>query len=521
MSDTLFDLTSYTRQSSSFTDYDLDLQGDDPLPIVYRTGKNTKSSRGFKEIPTDVVVESEQDAKSSRGLICSKPADCLTVSADLEKPLELPEESLSPNLSKLTQMHGQCCNITPQTSPFTTTSKITTPGAGNSICTPLDSLVPEPVTLDCERDYFTQNQPSGLKPCAVSVKEDPSLSLLKTLKDLSITDFEQCLEDSEWQGICGTIRSSYRQRNSERRTKETDCSSLPTPTTYPKGSGKHRPAGQNKLESSLRKHIQKGDKLNSQVVGWMMGFRPGYVESVLMDGGLNIQLPFIPEFVTTPQNDEKPAIFTLDPSVQNKPRSLSVESSISIPLPNPLELNEKRSLIDEPQANPLELNPLELSEKRSLIDEPQANPLELNPLELSEKRSLIDEPQANPLELNSFPVLGENLNPLEPNTNLVLGETTKPRASGWLENYTKNKKLKGGIIATYPRCEGDRNPDNPDHWYWAYRWEEKRQDAKSDNGYVTRAVSLSKDKVQAVNLAIALHWSVEKILSFIRGELTD
>jgi len=33
MSDTLFDLTSYTRQSKSFTDYDFDIQGEEPLPL--------------------------------------------------------------------------------------------------------------------------------------------------------------------------------------------------------------------------------------------------------------------------------------------------------------------------------------------------------------------------------------------------------------------------------------------------------------------------------------------------------
>jgi hypothetical protein len=42
---------------------------------------------------------------------------------------------------------------------------------------------------------------------------------------------------------------------------------------------------------------------------------------------------------------------------------------------------------------------------------------------------------------------------------------TKPRASGWLEHYTKNKKLKSGIIAIYACVEGERDPDNPDHWY--------------------------------------------------------
>lgn len=95
------------------------------------------------------------------------------------------------------------------------------------------------------------------------------------------------------------------------------------------------------------------------------------------------------------------------------------------------------------------------------------------------------------------------------------------RASGWLEKYTKNKKLKSGVTTTYPRVEGEREPDNPEHWYWAYRWEEKRESAKSGNGCVTRAISLPKDKVQAVSLAIARDCPVEKILAFIRGELTN
>jgi len=57
------------------------------------------------------------------------------------------------------------------------------------------------------------------------------------------------------------------------------------------------------------------------------------------------------------------------------------------------------------------------------------------------------------------------------------------RASGWLEPCTKTKLLKSGITATYPLVEGERDPNNPHHWYWAYRYEEKTQGAtKSDNG---------------------------------------
>lgn len=74
------------------------------------------------------------------------------------------------------------------------------------------------------------------------------------------------------------------------------------------------------------------------------------------------------------------------------------------------------------------------------------------------------------------------------------------------------------MSATYPRVEGERDPENLEHWYWAYRWEEKRDNAKSDNGYVTRAVSLPRKKVQAVQLVITLGWSMEKILQFIKGE---
>ena len=91
-------------------------------------------------------------------------------------------------------------------------------------------------------------------------------------------------------------------------------------------------------------------------------------------------------------------------------------------------------------------------------------------------------------------------------------------ASGWLEHYTKTKKLKNGISATYPPCRGERDPDNPEHWYWAYRYEQKHDNARSDNGYITRAVSLPRVKVEAVSLAIACGWSVEKILKFIRSK---
>lgn len=43
-------------------------------------------------------------------------------------------------------------------------------------------------------------------------------------------------------------------------------------------------------------------------------------------------------------------------------------------------------------------------------------------------------------------------------------------ASGCLYRYLKNIKLKLGVIASYPRTKGARNPDNINHWYWGYSY---------------------------------------------------
>lgn len=183
-----------------------------------------------------------------------------------------------------------------------------------------------------------------------------------------------------------------------------------------------------------------------------------------------------------------------------------------------IPLEPKQSLVlGDNRNNSLLLGP---EQQNLVLGDNQDN---LFPLEPEQKRSLVLEEGNSyasviPLEPEQEPnlVLGDNQN----NSSLLEPEPpTKRKASGWLERYTKTKKLKGGAIATYPRVEGERDPNNSEHWYWAYRWEEKRDTAKSDNGYVTRAVSLPKNKVEAVQLAIARRWSQEQILSFIQGEL--
>jgi len=93
----------------------------------------------------------------------------------------------------------------------------------------------------------------------------------------------------------------------------------------------------------------------------------------------------------------------------------------------------------------------------------------------------------------------------------------KRYASGWLEHYVKTKKLKNGTISTFPKVEGHREQDFPEHWYWAYKYEEKNPVAKSSNGFITRAVSVPCSKVVSVKYAISSRWSVSQILQLIKS----
>ncbi|GEM_PF-5794541 len=102
--------------------------------------------------------------------------------------------------------------------------------------------------------------------------------------------------------------------------------------------------------------------------------------------------------------------------------------------------------------------------------------------------------------------------------NPIPPELSKKRsASGWLEHYTKNKKLKDGTIATFPRVEGHREPEEPSHWYWAYKYEEKTPIAKSANGCITRAFSVPSSLVYSVRYAIASRWSISDILQLLKS----
>lgn len=54
-----------------------------------------------------------------------------------------------------------------------------------------------------------------------------------------------------------------------------------------------------------------------------------------------------------------------------------------------------------------------------------------------------------------------------------ISKAYEQKARGCLYKYLENKKLKDGRIVSYPRVDGERDPDNQNHWRWGFCWEEK------------------------------------------------
>ena len=461
--------------------------------------------------------------------------------------------SLKPDSSsKTTPPPGEFSATDSQKLQSTATSKTITPSQENLTSTQLDFLAPVLALQETEPDLTTQNQNSGLKPCAALPMAAPASSSLKILQDLSPEDYEQFLGDCEWLAISGMIRKSYQLRNLDRPKKEKGFLSLPTPTTYAKGSTGCRPAGATRLEQKLRPYITKGDKLNPAVPGWMMGFPVGWVEWPLMDTGetISVQLPFIPEYATTLINDEIVTTCTPVQSAPSKLRSQSSESVTSLTLhpikKSDIELNlyicnsslsigkitevwqtcftvdwksETKCYFwerDDEVINRLAIAPQALVTKflKDKFYVECTQQLKANPTQ--EQLILCPSCGLQHIYLSG----GCGMCGLAPEnfleeTERAAASTQQPKRrqrKGCLYKYLENKKLKNGDIASYPRVIGHRSPDNPTHWRWGFNWEEK-----IDGEWKGR--SIGSVPVGAIALIQSMQnegVSLEKIIDFIR-----
>jgi hypothetical protein len=100
--------------------------------------------------------------------------------------------------------------------------------------------------------------------------------------------------------------------------------------------------------------------------------------------------------------------------------------------------------------------------------------------------------------------LGENLGD---HTSEI---SPKKNPSGSLYAFNQEKKDKHGNVKTYPKVEGDRSMGNPDHWFWAYCWDEK-----VNGRWKTFKRSVPREKLSKVRMAIDANQPVSEILKII------
>ena len=86
----------------------------------------------------------------------------------------------------------------------------------------------------------------------------------------------------------------------------------------------------------------------------------------------------------------------------------------------------------------------------------------------------------------------------------------KKNPSGSLYAFIQEKKDKHGNVKTYPKVEGARSTGNPDHWFWAYCWDEK-----VNGKWKTFKRSVPREKLSKVRIAIDANQPVSEILKII------
>ncbi|MDB9392474.1 hypothetical protein [Microcystis aeruginosa] len=86
----------------------------------------------------------------------------------------------------------------------------------------------------------------------------------------------------------------------------------------------------------------------------------------------------------------------------------------------------------------------------------------------------------------------------------------KKNPSGSLYAFNQEKKDKHGNVKTYPKVEGARSTGNPDHWFWAYCWDEK-----VNGRWKTFKRSVPREKLSKVQMAIDANQPVSEILKII------
>jgi hypothetical protein len=304
--------------------------------------KDTSIRHAPKPTACDYQNEQEGSQKKSEALLQSEAQNdgqekennqCLDTWISFQAVEDLPsqpvplEEYEQLSLWKSTPTLNSSCDRTSQEFQFTPISEITTQNQENSIFYRWDSPVWGQVMQELEQDYLTQNQHFGEKDLDALLKLNPSSVLSNSLKELSDEDFELFLGDLVWQDTLGRLAMS-RQQSLGRVIKDLDYLSFPTLTSGARGTTS-RPAGQTKCEKWFKDNglIPNGSQLGTKAIAltmgfpfnWFVGLSEQYSKSATTQSQVKHQAELEPDILQDEQLH------------QDKQRSLSKESSISIP----------------------------------------------------------------------------------------------------------------------------------------------------------------------------------------------
>ncbi|MCZ2203000.1 MAG: hypothetical protein O1I87_13810 [Cylindrospermopsis raciborskii PAMP2012] len=99
---------------------------------------------------------------------------------------------------------------------------------------------------------------------------------------------------------------------------------------------------------------------------------------------------------------------------------------------------------------------------------------------------------------------------LFPSCQKTLSSSYTP--SGSLVQYVQTKKLKTGLVATYPKVFSERDSNNVNHWFWGYYYQ-----VKVDTKWKNRTLCVPSFLVEDVRLMIDMDLPVCSIVDFIRN----
>jgi hypothetical protein len=80
-------------------------------------------------------------------------------------------------------------------------------------------------------------------------------------------------------------------------------------------------------------------------------------------------------------------------------------------------------------------------------------------------------------------------------------------------HFTQSKVDKDGKIREYPTVEGDRDPENIQHWYWQFTYKVKNDWGK----FVTQTQTVPRRKVTTVRSLIEQNTSIQGVLEYLRS----